>query len=45
MVEPEMAFADLDDAIDLAEALVVNVVSRVLEKRRQELDVLYRDIA
>ncbi len=45
MVEPEMAFADLDDAIDLAEALVVNVVSRVLEKRRQELDVLNRDIA
>ena len=45
MVEPEMAFADLDDAIDLAEALVVNVVSRVLEKRRQELNVLNRDIS
>jgi len=45
MVEPEMAFAELDDAIDLAEALVINVVSRVLEKRRQELNVLNRDIS
>jgi len=45
MVEPEMAFAELDDAIDLAEALMINVVSRVLEKRRQELNVLNRDIS
>ncbi len=44
MVEPEMAFATLDDAIALAEALVVAVVSRVLEKRRSELDVLDRDV-
>ena len=45
MVEPEMAFADLDDAIDLSEALVVSVVSRVIEKRHQELNVLNRDIS
>ena len=33
MVEPEMAYATLDDTMDLAEALVVSVVSRVLDKR------------
>ena len=43
MVEPEMAYATLDDVIDLAEGLVVAVVSRVLEKRRRELKVLERD--
>jgi asparaginyl-tRNA synthetase len=43
MVEPEMAYATLDDAIDLAEALVVSLVGRVLETRRQELKILERD--
>ncbi|HEY0874195.1 MAG TPA: asparagine--tRNA ligase [Vicinamibacterales bacterium] len=45
MVEPEVAFATLDDAMVLAEGLVVSVVERVLEKRRRELDVLERDTA
>ena len=45
MVEPEMAYADLDDTIDLAEALVAEVVARVLDKRRAELQVLERDTA
>ena len=45
MVEPEMAYATLDDVIDLAEGLVVAVVSRVLDKRRRELQVLERDIS
>ena len=43
MVEPEMAYATLDDVIDLAEGLVVAVVSRVLEKRQRELKALERD--
>jgi asparaginyl-tRNA synthetase len=43
MVEPEMAFADLDDVIELAEGLVSAVVARVLDKRRTELAVLERD--
>ncbi len=43
MVEPEMAYASLDDVMDLAEALVVSVVGRVLEKRQTELKVLERD--
>jgi asparaginyl-tRNA synthetase len=44
MVEPEVAYADLDDVIELAEQLVVSVVGRVLEKRRRELGVLERDV-
>src|SRR5437868_3297653 len=43
MVEPEMAFASLDDIIELAEGLVVDVVARVLDKRQRELRVLERD--
>jgi asparaginyl-tRNA synthetase len=45
MVEPEMAYASLDDVMDLAEALVVSVVARVLDKRQAELKVLERDTA
>ena len=44
MVEPEMAYADLDDVMDLAEDLIVSVVARVLDKRRRELNVLERDV-
>ncbi len=43
MVEPEMAYADLDDVMALAEDLVVSVIGRVLESRRRELNVLERD--
>ena len=34
MVEPEMAYADLDDVMALAEGLLVDIVGRVLDKRR-----------
>src|SRR5581483_2769072 len=43
MVEPEMAYADLNDVMALAEDLVVSVVARVLEARQRELKVLERD--
>jgi asparaginyl-tRNA synthetase len=43
MVEPEMAWADLDDVMALAEALVTEVVARVLDRRRAELALLERD--
>jgi asparaginyl-tRNA synthetase len=43
MVEPEVAYATLDDVMDLAEGLVVSVVQRVLETRKQELKTLERD--
>ncbi len=45
MVEPEMAFAGLDDDMDLAEDFLVHVVGRVLERRQLELRVLERDTA
>jgi asparaginyl-tRNA synthetase len=45
MVEPEMAYARLEDAIALAEQLVCAVVGKVLETRREELKTLERDPA
>jgi asparaginyl-tRNA synthetase len=43
MVEPEMAYASLDDVKRVGEELVVYVVGRVLENRRAELAELERD--
>src|SRR2546421_3227230 len=44
MVEPEMAYASLDDVMELAEDLVVEVVARVLERRRREPKPLERAV-
>ena len=44
MFEPEMAFADLDDVMNLAENLLKRIVERVLDRRREDLEVLERDI-
>lgn len=43
MVEPEVAYADLNDVITLAEGLVKHVINRVLDRRQKELKVLERD--
>jgi asparaginyl-tRNA synthetase len=43
MVEPEIAYADLDEVMRVAEGLVVAVVQRVLERRARELKALERD--
>jgi len=43
MVEPEMAYATLEDVKRVGEELVVYVVGRVLENRRNELHELERD--
>jgi asparaginyl-tRNA synthetase len=43
MVEPEMAYATLEDVKRVGEELVVFVVGRVLENRRAELMELERD--
>src|SRR5689334_15867978 len=40
MVEPEVAYATLDDLMDLAEALISSVVQRCLEKRRMDLQTI-----
>ncbi len=45
MVEPEVAFADLNDVMNLAEDLIVSVVARVLDRRQRELKVLERDLS
>jgi asparaginyl-tRNA synthetase len=45
MVEPEMAFAHLQDAVAVAEGMIVSLIGRVLETRREELKVLERDVA
>lgn len=45
MIEPEVAFAHLDDAMVLAEELVAFVVERVLERRRAQLATLERNLA
>ncbi|MDH5429816.1 MAG: asparagine--tRNA ligase, partial [Nitrospirota bacterium] len=45
MVEPEMAFAELPEAMQLAEELVSVVIQRVLENRRAELEILERNVA
>ncbi|MFL6353802.1 MAG: asparagine--tRNA ligase [Bryobacteraceae bacterium] len=43
MVEPEMAYADLEEVKRVAEDLIVCTVTRVLENRREEMQVLERD--
>jgi asparaginyl-tRNA synthetase len=43
MVEPEMAFCDFQENMEVQEQMVSYVVQRVLEKRQAELKVLGRD--
>ncbi|MBW2260023.1 MAG: asparagine--tRNA ligase [Deltaproteobacteria bacterium] len=45
MIEPEVAFADLDIIMKLAEGLVVAVIKEVLKTREPELYQLERDVA
>ena len=45
MVEPEVAYYDLDDNMKLAEEFVSYVVQTVLKERKKELEVLERDIS
>jgi asparaginyl-tRNA synthetase len=43
MVEPEVAFADLNDDMDLAEEFLEYIVQTVLTEKQEELKVLERD--
>ena len=45
MVEPEVAFADLDDLMDLAEDMIRTLVERVLTDHRKDLESLDRETA
>jgi len=43
MVEPEIAYAHLEDAVSLAEGLICHLIGYVLDTRREELKALERD--
>ncbi|MGQ9701070.1 MAG: asparagine--tRNA ligase [bacterium] len=43
MVEPEVAYLELDGLMELEEDFVVYIVEQVLENRREELKILERD--
>jgi asparaginyl-tRNA synthetase len=45
MIEPEVAFAELEDVMRLAEDLICAIVERVLDRRSEELKRLERDLA
>ncbi len=45
MVEPEVAYATLDDVMDIAEGLISFIVKRCLERRRVDLQTIGRDIS
>jgi asparaginyl-tRNA synthetase len=45
MVEPEVAFCDLDELMEIEEQFVSHIVKRVVEERRPELESLDRDIS
>jgi asparaginyl-tRNA synthetase len=45
MLEPEMAWADLDDVLELAEGMLVHTVKEVLRRRLPELEALERDLS
>jgi asparaginyl-tRNA synthetase len=45
MVEPEVAYAELDDLMDLGEGLITFVVKRCLERRRRDLQTIGRDVS
>lgn len=45
MVEPEMAYCDWSQNCDVQEQFVTYIVQQVLEKRREELAIIEREIA
>src|SRR5437016_2196894 len=45
MVEPEVAYAQLDDIMNLAEGLISFLVKRCMERRRADLQTIGRDVS
>jgi len=45
MVEPEVAYATLDDVMEIAEGLISFIVKRCLDRRRSDLQTIGRDIS
>ena len=44
MVEPEIAYCNIDEDMDWAERLILSIIERVLDNRKNELEVLERDL-
>jgi len=44
MIEPEVAFMDLDGVMELMEDFIVEIVARVIDRRAEELKTLERDV-
>jgi asparaginyl-tRNA synthetase len=44
MIEPEVAYLELDGLMDLAEAFITHIVTRVMEQHRTDLKTIGRDI-
>jgi asparaginyl-tRNA synthetase len=45
MIEPEVAYAQVEDMMDLSERFISHIVGRVLERRQDELKTLERDLS
>ena len=45
MIEPEVAYMDLDELMDLAQGFLSHIVTRVLETHRKDLAVIGKDVA
>jgi asparaginyl-tRNA synthetase len=45
MVEPEVAYATLEDTMQLAEGLICFIIERVLTRRKNELQILERNLS
>jgi len=45
MLEPEIAFGDFEEVLSLMESSVCHAVARVLERRREDLKALERDVS
>jgi asparaginyl-tRNA synthetase len=45
MVEPEVAYATLDDVMELAEGMISFIVKRCLDRRRTDLQTIGRDVS
>ncbi len=45
MIEPEVAYLELDGLMELAEGFISHIVGRVLEQHRGDLKVIGRDVA
>ena len=45
MVEPEVAYSDLNENMDLGEAFIEHIVQSVLSRKAEELKVLERDLS